>query len=233
MEQENSNFENQDQITNISSQNIEENTKCKTNEDKKCNLCKINTILNIALFLAIAVLFYFHFSSAKNSAVSSAFNNTNSLKIAYLNTDSVFSNYLMVKDLRDVLKSEKDKLEAIVMAKQKSFDEKVKNYQTNMQSNSINSTQAQNAEKNLMKERNEIVSISEQYTQQLAIKEAEITRQISDSIINYSKRYNLELKADFILGYTYGAGIIVANEKFDVTKDILNGLNKEYEKSKK
>ena len=57
--------------------------------------------------------------------------------------------------------------------------------------------------------------------------------QITDSVINFANRYNKTYNADYILGYTKGGGILVANEKYDITQDIITGLNEEYEKSLK
>ena len=205
----------------------EELSKSCDNKNNKC-LKNIDLFYKIFVVLAILILFVLHFFNKKENKLIGE--NGSVLKIAYINTDSIFNNYLMVKDLKEELKTEKDKLEAEVMTKQKAFDQKLKNYQSNMQSNSINAVQAQNAEKNLMNERNEILSISEKYSQDLAFKELQITKQITDSIVNYTKRFNSTFQADYILGYTYGAGIIVANEKFDISKRILEGLNKEYKK---
>ncbi len=235
MEQEINNIENQNQENENNLDNKFENNNEKVSNDdtksscNKNNFCKrIDLLYKTIIFIAIVVLFILHFSNSKDSQDITS--NNNIIKLAYINTDTVFNNYSMVSDLKDELKAEKDKLENEVMSRQKSFDQKVKNYQANLQSNSINQVQSQNAEKSLMNERNEIMMLSEKYTQELAYKEMQITKRITDSIVNFTKRFNEKYQADYILGYTYGAGIIVANEKYDISLKILEGLNKEYKK---
>lgn len=204
--------------------------------EKKCTnsviFTKVNFYVNILLFLVLlAVLLYHPFKSTDKQNTS--FPDNGSMKIAFLNTDTIFNNYQMVKDLQEDLNSKKSKLENEVMAKQQAFQTKLTNYQSNVQNNRITYDQAQNAEKKLMQERDGIVALGERYSNDLAALEFQIHQQITDSIINYTTRFNQKFQADYILGYTKGGGILVANPKFEVTMEILNGLNEEYDKTKK
>ena len=124
-------------------------------------------------------------------------------------------------------------MESEVMNKQQNFQTKLNNYQSNVQNNRITFEQAQNAEKKLMQERDEIVALGERYSSDIMAMEFQMQQQITDSVINFANRFNKSYNADYILGYTKGGGILVANEKYDITKDILKGLNEEYEKSLK
>ena len=45
----------------------------------------------------------------------------------------------------------------------------------------------------------------------------------------YLKTYNKEKNYTFILGYQKGGGILFANDSLDITREILDGLNKEYQ----
>lgn len=229
MEQEN----NTNPVEKSEAMNADLSKGCEMTNDSKGKRCplKPSTIINVFFLFAIAgIYFLYFFGNAKAPKTSDSL--PGNLKIAYFNTDSVFQNYLMVNELRDGLKAEKEKLEGVFNTKQSAFEQKVKNYQTNLQNNSINAIQAQNAEKQLMKEREEIMQINEQYTQQLATKEMEINKTITDAIINFSQKFNKTFGADYILGYTKGGPIIVVNEKMDVTKEIIEGLNKEYNETK-
>jgi outer membrane protein len=190
-----------------------------------------STVINVILFIAIGVLYFLHFYSGKPANTAANISN-GPLKVAYFDTDTVFQKYLLVEELRDGLKKSKDSLEGIFNSRQAAFEGKVRNYQNNLKNNAINATQAQNAETQLMKEREEIMQVNEIYTQQLVVKESEIQRRITEDIIAYANLFNKTYGADYILGYTKGGPIIVVNEKLDVTKDIIEGLNKEYKDKK-
>ena len=52
--------------------------------------------------------------------------------------------------------------------------------------------------------------------------------ELYDRIAEYIKKYNKQNKYEFVLGYTKGGGILFADQSNDATKQILDGLNKEY-----
>jgi len=54
-----------------------------------------------------------------------------------------------------------------------------------------------------------------------------------DTISSFMKNYNKKTNYDFILGYSKGGGILFANEAYDITKQVLEELNKQYAKHKK
>lgn len=230
----NQNIEEQTSNNELKPQEV--NTDAPKDSKKSCSkgeiFTKINFFGNIILFIVLITMFILHPSKSGDTG-NATFPSNGNMKIAFLNTDSVFSNYLMVKDLQEELNGKKSKLENEVMAKQQSFQTKLTNYQSNVQNNRITYDQAQAAEKKLMQERDDIVALGERYSNDIAALEFQIHQQITDSIINYTSRYNKTYNADYILGYTKGGGILVANPKYDVTVDVMKGLNEEYEKSKK
>ncbi len=212
----------------------EENKELEPIIEKKTRTCPLrpSMLFNIVLLVAVGVLYFLHFYTGKSVTGDVSQGNNTGAKIAFFDTDSVFQNYNSVDELREDLKKEKEKLEGSFNAKQASFEQKVKNYQNNVKSNIINATQAQNAENQLMKEREDIMKMNEEYTQQLMVKESEINKKITEDIIAYANKFNVSYGADYILGYTKGGPIIVVNKKMDVTKEIIEGLNKEHKTNK-
>lgn len=236
-------FENNDSLNNNEQLPIEEvnqasekgNSSCSTDHGAKQKCCPMrpSVAINVILFIAVGVLYFLHFYAPSNRSKENGSSATNgNTKIAYFNTDSVFQNYELVNSLREDLKKEKEKLEGTFNARQASFEQKVRNYQTNSKNNTITPIQAQNAESQLMKEREEIMKMNEEYTQQLVAKESEINKKILEDIIGYANKYNEKFGADYIFGYTHGGPMIVANPKMDLTKEITEGLNKAYKENK-
>jgi outer membrane protein len=54
------------------------------------------------------------------------------------------------------------------------------------------------------------------------------TEEFYGNIFEYIKSYNKENGYEFVLGYSKGGGILFADASLDVTKKIVEGLNKEY-----
>ncbi|MDD2345793.1 MAG: OmpH family outer membrane protein [Bacteroidales bacterium] len=201
-------------------------------KNKKSLFSTINFYVNIVLFIVLVILIINPFGN-KNTKKEAAFSENVGINIAFLNTDSVFGNYKLVEQLKDELIVKKEKMESEVMSKQQTFQTKLTNFQSNVQNNRITFEQSQDAERKLMQERDEIVALGERYSSDIMALEYQMQLQITDSVINFANRYNKTYNADYILGYTKGGGILVANEKYDITQDIITGLNEEYEKSLK
>ena len=50
-----------------------------------------------------------------------------------------------------------------------------------------------------------------------------------DSVRNYLKRLNEIYNYDYILGYNNTGNIFLAKDTFDITNDVIEGLNREYQ----
>lgn len=211
---------------------VNQSNNTSIEKDKKSLFSTLNFYVNIVLFIVLMVMIINPFGN-KNNETKVAFSENGGMNIAFLNTDSVFGNYKLVEELKDELIVKKEKMESEVMSKQQTFQTKLTNFQSNVQNNRITFEQSQDAERKLMKERDEIVALGERYSNDIMALEYQMQLQITDSVINFAKRYNKKYNADYILGYTKGGGILVANEKYDITTDIITGLNEEYEKSLK
>ncbi len=110
---------------------------------------QVGTILNIILLIAVAVLFYLHFSSDKKANVV-AENNTDEptvvsedsltkfmnldsaisakpIKIAYVNNDSLNKNLDMLRDVEDRIAKKEKQLQGNIESKKNSYERNYKN----------------------------------------------------------------------------------------------------------
>ena len=62
---------------------------------------------------------------------------------------------------------------------------------------------------------------------ELANEQAQLTMEMRDSIQAFLKVYNKTKKYDYIFS-RQGDNILLANKKFDITKEVVAGLNKRY-----
>ena len=62
---------------------------------------------------------------------------------------------------------------------------------------------------------------------ELANEQQQLTMEMRDSIQAFLKTYNKAKKYDYILSRS-GDNILLANPRFDITRDVVNGLNKRY-----
>jgi len=69
--------------------------------------------------------------------------------------------------------------------------------------------------------------------QELAQEEGKKTEDILNKIHEYLKEFNGGDKYDMVIGYSKGGGVLYAKEDLDITKQVLEGLNKKYAEDKK
>lgn len=195
---------------------------CCTDKKCKCKCC-CRLILNIITLLGVIVLFILYFTDKKTSSYK---DKNSPLKIAYVNSDSVMAKYEMVKEMKTALLAKQKEAESSFTTRQQNFEAQVSAYQKNLKSLSI--SEAQNKEKALGQEQQNLQELKESLTQTLSEEEYKMNNLLQDSIINYLKRYNKKYHFDYVLGFSKGSGILVTNDNLEITKDIIDGLNKEY-----
>ncbi|MCF6185040.1 MAG: OmpH family outer membrane protein [Bacteroidales bacterium] len=101
--------------------------------------------------------------------------------------------------------------------------------QRDAQNRMITPTSAQEKQKKLALEQQKLQQDQQNYQSDMMDKSQKMTLQILDSIKNYLRIYNKEHHYDMILtSDTIGSNILLFDKKYDITKDVIRGLNKRY-----
>ena len=77
-----------------------------------------------------------------------------------------------------------------------------------------------------MRKQQSLMADRENLLDKLKAEESDLTDSIHSDLMRYLKTYNKNQQYDFILGYSRGGGILFANDSLDVTKQVVEGLNK-------
>lgn len=215
---------------NLIAEEVKNEKQEKPCEHKKCRCC-LNLILNIISLTGVIVLLVLYFIGHSGTSTTKKSNNS-SLYIGFVNSDSVMGNYELVEKIKDSLEAKQKKAEADFTAQQNVFEAQVTKYQKDLKANTLTIEQAQSTEKLLSQQQESLLTLKDELTQKLAEEELNMNTMLQDSIINYLKRYNKKHNYDYILGFSKGSGILLANDSLDLTKEVLDGLNKEYKSEK-
>lgn len=184
----------------------------------------LSLIWNALLTVAVAVLLYMQFS--KKDGNSAATQTADGRTIVFVNTDSLLSNYDYFKDVKKELENKRYRVETDLAQKGRGVELEIAGAQ--QRAATMTQAEAQATELRLSKLQQDFVKYREVEATKLGQEEAEKNNQLITSIQDYLKKYNKDNKYQFVLGYTKGGGILFADETLDVTKKILDGLNKEY-----
>jgi outer membrane protein len=188
------------------------------------------TGLNIALVLAVAVLFYLQFSNKKsvtapNSATVSA--NSGSFRIAYFEMDSIETHYEYFKEVRNVLRT-KDQDNGRQLADMKNtFGAKYQDLQRSAQT----MTQAELAGKQqeLMQMEKTFQNKEQMLNQELQNESFKRLQEVKKKIEDYLKDYNKDKGYAYV--FTGSPDLIYLKDSaYNITSDLIAGLNAQMKK---
>jgi outer membrane protein len=197
---------------------------------------KINPLLlglNIVMLVGLIVLYilYFTGSGGKSDTLAGAITKANkgAISVAFVNNDSILSNYDLVKKMRADLEAKGKRLEDEVASKQKAFEKDAAYFQDQVAKKTISEQSAQEIYGQLQQNQKTIYDLRDRYAAELQQSEMDMNVALIDSVMNFLKRYNEKSRFDYILGFTKGGNILFANDTLDVTKDVIKELNAAYQ----
>ncbi len=196
-------------------------------------------IINVVLFLGLVVLYGLHFmgspvgeepDAAEMPAVERKIDDATHA-IAYVNNEILMEQYKLAIDMREEFESEQRQLESDLERRQRTFQNDVERFQQQIQAGSVGMEEAQLMEQELMQRQQDLMQLNETYMDRLSRKERELNDELLDKISDFLERYNQDKGYDFILGYARGGGILFADQAYDLTMEVLDQLNYEYEQT--
>lgn len=198
----------------------------------------ISLILNVVLLIAVIVLYVKVFNNNGNGAGSFKYNPGDStavghLPIAYINIDSLLINYTFAKEANESLmkKQENSRLDLNTQARQ--LQSEMGEFQRKLENNAFLSRERAEKEQNrLLKKEQELQQMNGILTQQLVEAQQKMSEELRDTINSFLKEYNKDKKYEIILSNTASDNIMITNDGYDITLEIIELLNKRYEKKK-
>ena len=167
-------------------------------------------------------------AGSKTSSESSA-----TVKIGYVNMDTLTESYHYYTDLKTKLITKQQKISAELDSRYKGIQLKGANLQKKVQDRMMTPGTAQKQQQKLLVAQQKLMEDKQKYEAELYREEQQMMLNILDSIKNYLKIYNKDKKFSIILANdTLGRTILLAEKQMDITKDILLGINDRYTTAK-
>ncbi len=184
--------------------------------------------LNFVLLIAVAVLFYLHFSNnTQFEDAESADLLESDLSVAYINSDSLLSNYEFFNELAEQMETKRQKLEAEYQNRAQGLQREIEQFQRNV--NNMTIGQGRAVEEDLMKKQQNLLQYQERLQQQLLREEAQLNEKLYQKVSEYLKTYGKENNLKLVLTYQKGSGVLYADDSLNITEQVISGLNRAYE----
>jgi outer membrane protein len=197
---------------------------------------KLSVILYVVLFIAVAGLYFLHFSgNKKNKKVETSGNMPVSTAqgIAYVNIDSVIFKFDMFFDRRNDLMVKQKSAEAELNSKGSLYEKGAKDYQDKVNKGLITRATAAQIEQSLVQQQQELVSLRDKLQSNLMEEEQVMNRQILEYITKFLEENKTDYNYQYILGKSFGSVVLYGDSALDITPKVLDAINKKYKAEKK
>ncbi len=201
----------------------------------------ISLAFNVILTIAVGILFWLHFKGSKGGEPTRQINfGDKNMKIAYVNVEKIDSNYKYITEKRAIMEKEVELSRNSLASAEQSLSgeqQKLQKEAYDLENNSsISMTDKYNKQKELQVRYDKFQQEYAIYQQRkdamekdLDIKIQDFNKNMMESLNNNIKKYNLNQQYDYILTKQQ---MLYANDSLDITQDILQLLNEEYETTK-
>ena len=155
------------------------------------------------------------------------------MKIAYVEVDSLMTQYNFAKDYSVTLQKKSKNARNTLNQKGNALQAAMANFQQKLNNNGFQSReQAASQQAAIQRQQNDLQELQARLENELASETAKFNEALRDSLQNFLKSYNEDKKFDLILSKA-GDNILMGNKKLDITQDVINGLNKRYKPTAK
>ena len=148
------------------------------------------------------------------------------VKTAYVDTAELMKEYTEAKDLEAKYKSKAEEKGRQLEAEINRFKQEAANFQSQAQANGQEWAQKKGAE--LQKREQQLGYAEQALSQELQMGISKERDSLISGIKKFIKSYGKEKGYAYIYGTGDAASILYAEDKFDITKDIIKALNDKY-----
>lgn len=198
----------------------------------------LSLVINGILAVAIIILFILFFKSKTNTenVTSLKFENdtTVTLPIAYVNIDSVLTNYQYAKEASDVLMKKTEASRASINQKQKQLVSEQQEFQRKYQNNAfLSQERAEQEAARIQKLGAELEQTAGRLDNELTMEQIRVNNQLADSVRLCIKEFNKTANYHIIFSNSGLDNVLYAKEKYNITNKVIELLNARHAASPK
>lgn len=188
---------------------------------------------NLIFTLALASTMLFAATSCDKQASKmdeKASDNTTqgiSSKIAYVEIDSIMSQYNFCKENSKVLESKGKNIQTTIAQKGQALQAAAAKFQQDVQNNKYTQQQAEAVQAGLQKQDADLRALQQRLGADFQEETDNFNKALRDSVQHFLAVYNKDKKYALIISKS-GDNILYADKAYDITNEVIQGLNKAY-----
>lgn len=151
------------------------------------------------------------------------------LKIAYVEVDSLMTQYEYCKEYSLILEKKSQNIQATLQQKGQALQSAATNFQQKLQQNAYTREQAEQIQAGLQKQNADLEALQQRLGAEFQEETNKFNAALHDSLQHFISKYNKDKKYTMILSKS-GDNILYADKGIDITNEVIAGLNKAYKK---
>lgn len=152
-------------------------------------------------------------------------------KIAYVEVDSIMTQYTFCKEYSKILETKGNNIQKTLAGKQQALQEAAANFQQKIQANALTREQAEAYQAGLQKQNNDLQQLNQRLSAEFQTETDNYNKALHDSLQHYLAVYNKDKKYALIFS-KQGDNLLYADKAYDITNEVIAGLNKAYKPAK-
>ena len=195
----------------------------------------ISTLLSVLCLLLVGVLFYLHFNHQeevkKRRAENDALRKTASgVTIAYFEMDSVENNLEFVKDAMEKFKIKEQQMNTQLNGLKTNYQKRISEW--NQKGANMSQSESENAQREYNQMNENYATQKQKLEMELQDLQFKMAQEMNKTIEDYLKKYNRDKDYSYIMASQPGL-IYYKDTVYNITRDLISGLNAEYKSKKK
>ena len=152
--------------------------------------------------------------------------------IVYVDLDRILQEYDMANDLRSVVETKVQNIQAEVTRRGKKLENDVNAFQDKLNKGLMTRSVAEVQGQKLQQQEQEFNTYAQQKQNEINEEQVVMMNQLADAIKTYLDTFNETMQYAMILTNQGGAPVITGDSALDITDTVIAGLNEEYIKNK-
>lgn len=192
----------------------------------------LSLILNIVLFALVGHLYYLNLKKPKaaEAVITAPASSAGGVKIAYVNGDTLDAQYIWLKNQKDAIQKRMETAEKNLSAKEEALMKDAQALQEKFQSGNMTQADAQKQQEALMKRGQRLEEEKMNLGKSLSEEQKKAFNDLYANVETQLKTLSSQIGYDYILSYSRGGQILLANDSLDITKEVLQLLNAQEQK---
>lgn len=149
--------------------------------------------------------------------------------IAFVDLDSLMAHYQYYLDCSKLLEQKSEKISNDLNNKAVALQKEMAEAQDKYQKGQLTQEQASQLQMRLQNKQTQLQNQQQSYSEAFQKEQVKYNKALHDSIDSFLRSYNKTAGFTYILSRS-NDNILLADPKYDITEEVINGLNKRYKK---